>query len=64
MGKPKKGSVVVLVGTRKGAIILKSDARRFGTETGQVFYTREEGKQWNLFNNLLPPILSVEAAVI
>ncbi len=36
----------------------------FGTETGQLFYTRDEGKQWHLLNNLLPPILSVEAAVI
>ncbi len=36
----------------------------FGTETGQLFYTRNEGKQWHLLNGLLPPILSVEAAVV
>ncbi len=28
MGKPKKGSVVVLVGTPKSAFVLKSNARR------------------------------------
>lgn len=79
MGKSKKGSVAVLVGTRKGAFILKSDARcktlalegpHFPGQHIDHFvydprdYTRDEGKQWNLFNNLLPPILSVEAAVI
>lgn len=28
MSKPKKGSVVVLVGTRKGAFVFRSGARR------------------------------------
>jgi hypothetical protein len=36
----------------------------FGTETGQLFYTRDEGKQWQLLAGNLPPIMSVEAAVI
>jgi len=123
MAIPKRGSVVVLVGTRKGAFILRSDARRkswsvegphfagfevhhfildprdrgtlfaatyiswrnahltilreamstdtcnpagiyFGTETGQVFYSRDEGRQWHLPADFLPPILSVEAVVV
>ncbi len=36
----------------------------FGTETGQLFYSRDEGRQWHLLADFLPPILSVEAAVI
>jgi hypothetical protein len=36
----------------------------FGTESGQLFHTRDEGKQWQLLAGNLPPIMSVEAAVI
>jgi photosystem II stability/assembly factor-like uncharacterized protein len=36
----------------------------FGTETGQLFHSRDEGRQWHLMADFLPPILSVEAAVI
>ena len=36
----------------------------FGTETGQLFYSRNEGREWHLLADLLPPILSVEAAVL
>ncbi len=33
----------------------------FGTSTGQLFYTRDEGNGWNLLADFLPPIFSVEA---
>ncbi len=36
----------------------------FGTETGQLFYSRDEGSRWHLLADFLPPILSVEAAVV
>lgn len=36
----------------------------FGTETGQLFFTRDEGRAWDLLADFLPPIFSVEAAVI
>jgi hypothetical protein len=36
----------------------------FGTETGQLFSSRDAGKQWHLLADLLPPILSVEAATL
>ena len=36
----------------------------FGTETGQLFHSRDEGRQWHLMAGFLPPILSVEAAVM
>lgn len=34
----------------------------FGTQTGQLFYSADEGRQWRLMADFLPPILSVEAA--
>lgn len=36
----------------------------FGTETGQLFCSRDEGRQWHLLADFLPPILSVETAVV
>lgn len=36
----------------------------FGTETGQLFATRDEGRSWYLLADFLPPIYSVEAAVV
>ncbi|MBI1750596.1 MAG: exo-alpha-sialidase [Acidobacteria bacterium] len=36
----------------------------FGTETGQLFCSRNEGREWKLLADFLPPIYSVEAAVL
>ena len=36
----------------------------FGTNTGQLFYSRNEGDHWELLANFLPPIHSVSCAVI
>ena len=36
----------------------------FGTETGQLFYSRDEGSHWHVRADFLPPILSVEAAIL
>ena len=35
-----------------------------GTHTGQLFYSRDSGDSWDLMADFLPPIQSVEAAVI
>ncbi|HSG43145.1 MAG TPA: hypothetical protein VLA72_08310 [Anaerolineales bacterium] len=35
-----------------------------GTNTGQLFYSRDSGDNWELLADFLPPIQSVEAAVI
>ncbi len=35
-----------------------------GTNTGQLFYSRDSGDTWDLLADYLPPIRSVEAAVI
>jgi len=36
----------------------------FGTNTGQLFYSRDSGDSWELLADFLPPIYSVEAAVV
>ncbi len=35
-----------------------------GTNTGQLFYTRDSGDNWDLLADFLPPIQSVEAVVV
>ena len=35
-----------------------------GTNTGQLFYSRDSGETWQLLADYLPPILSVETAVV
>lgn len=35
-----------------------------GTNTGQLFHSRDAGDSWELLADYLPPILSVEAAVV
>jgi photosystem II stability/assembly factor-like uncharacterized protein len=36
----------------------------FGTNTGQLFGSRDEGESWTLIADYLPPITSVEVAVL
>ncbi len=35
-----------------------------GTNTGQIFYSRDAGDSWDLLADYLPPVLSVKAAVV
>ena len=35
-----------------------------GTNTGQLFYSRNSGDSWAMLADFLPPINSVEAAVV
>ncbi len=35
-----------------------------GTSTGQIFYSRDAGDSWELLADYLPPVYSIEAAVI
>ena len=36
----------------------------FGTSTGQLFASADEGKSWNEIASYLPGIMSVEVAVL
>jgi len=35
-----------------------------GTTTGQLFYSRDDGKSWELMLDNLPPILSLETGLV
>jgi hypothetical protein len=35
-----------------------------GTDTGQLFYSRDDGDSWEMLADFLPPITSVETAVV
>ncbi len=62
-GLPDKAHLVVL----REAMATDSfeDAGIYaGTNTGQLFYSRDNGDNWEMMADYLPPIQSVEAAVI
>jgi hypothetical protein len=62
-GLPEKAHLVVL----RDAMAtdnLEDAGVYVGTDTGQLFYSRDAGDSWELMADYLPPILSVETAVI
>jgi len=62
-GLPDKAHLVVL--REAMAVDGYEDAGIYvGTNTGQLFYSRDSGETWELMADFLPPIQSVEAAVI
>jgi hypothetical protein len=62
-GLPDKAHLVVL--REAMATDTFGDAGIYlGTNTGQLFYSRDSGDNWDLLADFLPPIRSVEAAVI
>ena len=36
----------------------------FGTRSGKVFASRDEGRSWELVREGLPPVVSVKASVV
>ncbi len=62
-GLPDKAHLVVL--REAMATDTFEDAGIYvGTNTGQLFYSRDSGDNWELMADFLPPIQSVEAAVV
>ena len=62
-GLPEKAHLVVL--REAMATDNFEDAGIYvGTNTGQLFYSLDSGDNWELMEDYLPPIQSVEAAVI
>jgi len=62
-GLPEKAHLVVL--REAMATDTFDDAGIYvGTNTGQLFYSRDSGDTWDLLADFLPPIQSVEAAVV
>jgi photosystem II stability/assembly factor-like uncharacterized protein len=61
-GLPSKAHVVVLR-EAMAADNLDPAGLYAGTDTGQLFYSRDEGDHWELLADFLPPITSIEVAV-
>ncbi len=61
-GLPAKAHVVVL---REAMVAdnLEPAGLYAGTDTGQLFYSRDDGDNWEILADFLPPILSLEIAV-
>ncbi len=62
-GLPGNAHLVVLRDAF-GADTLDDAGLYAGTNTGQVFYSRDAGDTWGLLADYLPPVLSVKAAVV
>jgi hypothetical protein len=63
-GLPQRGAHV---GVLRAAMTIDSydtPGLYFGTSTGQVFASADEGESWNAIADYLPPIWSVEVAVL
>ena len=62
-GLPKDAHIVVL---RDAMAVDTLDPAGIyaGTNTGQLFYSRDEGDSWEVLSGFLPPIQSVSTAVI
>jgi hypothetical protein len=62
-GLPSQASVVVL---REAMAFDHLDKAGLyaGTDTGQLFFSNNDGDSWNVLADFLPPILSVETAVV
>jgi photosystem II stability/assembly factor-like uncharacterized protein len=62
-GLPERAHLVAL--REAMAVDTLGDAGVYvGTNTGQVFHSRDSGDSWGVLADFLPPVLSVEAAVI
>lgn len=62
-GLPKNAHLVVLR-EALATDTLDSVGIYAGTDTGQLFYSRDGGDSWEILADYLPPILSVETAVV
>ena len=63
-GLPEHGAFVGVLREAMAVDRLDPVGVYFGTSTGQVYGSRDEGRSWKLVADNLPPIWSVEAAVI
>lgn len=63
-GLPSENAYVTVLREAMGTDPLDPAGVYFGTSTGQVFGSADEGDQWQLIADFLPPVWSVEAAVV
>ena len=63
-GLPRDYAFVTVLRENMAIDSLAQPGVYFGTSTGQVFGSADEGEHWSLLADYLPPIWSVEAAVV
>jgi hypothetical protein len=63
-GLPAKNAYLTVLRDAMSGDACDSPGVYFGTETGELFFSRNEGNDWSLLADLLPPVMSVEAAVV
>ena len=63
-GLPQSGAFFGVMREALAADSLTPAGVYFGTNTGEIFGSRNEGDAWDLIAGYLPPVLSVEVAVI
>jgi len=63
-GLPSRNAYLTILRQAMSVDTCESVGVYFGTESGQIFYSRNEGREWHLMADSLPPVLSVSAAVV
>jgi photosystem II stability/assembly factor-like uncharacterized protein len=63
-GLPQRDAYVTVLREAMATDSLEDAGVYFGTETGQVFGSADQGGHWQLIADFLPPVWSVEAAVV
>jgi photosystem II stability/assembly factor-like uncharacterized protein len=63
-GLPQQGAYLGVLREAMSTDTLESVGVYFGTSTGQVFGSTDEGEHWRLLADFLPPVWSVEAVLV
>jgi photosystem II stability/assembly factor-like uncharacterized protein len=63
-GLPSRNAHLAILRTAMSADAADPAGVYFGTSTGQIFATRDEGRQWELLADFLPSIYSIEAYLV
>ncbi len=61
-GLPQKGAYETVVRDAMGVDPFESTGVYFGTRSGKLFGSADEGKRWSMIADGLPPVVSVKAA--
>lgn len=63
-GLPDKGAYLAVLREAMATDACDPGGVYFGTSTGQIFYSRDEGDKWELLADFLPSVYSVSTAIV
>ena len=63
-GLPQKDALETVVRDAMGVDALDPAGVYFGTRSGKLYASRDEGRSWELVREGLPPVVCVKAAVL